>query len=69
MQRVIVRRVGVTSLYMRIPYAWARAIDLKHNDLAYLVPVEGRRDQFTVTLVKAPVPPELQQEAVLVPSE
>lgn len=64
MQRVIVRRIGVTSLYMRIPYEWARAINLTHNDLAYLVPVEGRPDKFEVTLVKAPVPQELvQQEA------
>jgi hypothetical protein len=42
MERVIVRRIGVTSLYMRIPYEWARAINLTHNDLAYLVPVEGK---------------------------
>jgi hypothetical protein len=67
MQRVIVRRIGITSLYMRIPYEWARAFGLRHNDLAYLVPIEGRPDKFEVTLVKAPVPRELlQQETAIV---
>ena len=64
MKRVNVRRVGVTSIYMLIPVEWARAINLEHNDLAYLKPIEGRLDKFEVTLVKAPVPQELlQQEA------
>ena len=36
MQRVIVRRIGVTSLYMRIPNEWARSMQLTHNDLACL---------------------------------
>ena len=51
----------VTSIYMLIPVEWARAINLQHNDLAYLKPIEGRLDKFEVTLVKAPVPQELAE--------
>jgi hypothetical protein len=69
MQRVIVRRIGVTSLYMHIPYEWARAFGLRHNDLAYLVPIEGRQDKFEVTLVKAPVPQELVRQKAVALSE
>jgi hypothetical protein len=46
---------------MLIPVEWARAINLEHNDLAYLKPIEGRPDKFEVTLVKAPVPQELAE--------
>lgn len=63
MKQVTVHRIGLTSLYMRIPIEWARAINLEDNDLAFLVPVAGRLDKFEVTLVKAPVPAELVQEA------
>jgi hypothetical protein len=58
-KQVTVRRIGYRSLYMCIPIAWVRANDLKNNDLAYLIPIEGRPDKFEVTLVKAPVPQEL----------
>ena len=60
MKHVSVRKVG-NSLYVRIPGAWVRANNLEDNDLAFLVPVEGRPNKFEVTLVKLPVPPELQQ--------
>jgi hypothetical protein len=47
---------------MRIPIELVRAFNLEHNDLAYLVPIEGKPDQFLVRLVKAPVPQELVSE-------
>lgn len=61
MKQVMIRRVGLYSLYMRIPPEFVRANKLKSNDLAFLVPVEGRPDKFEVTLVKSPVPLELMQ--------
>jgi hypothetical protein len=60
MKQVIVRQNGLYSLYLRIPPEVVHANNLKRNDLAYLVPVEGRPDKFEVTLVKAPMPQELQ---------
>jgi hypothetical protein len=62
MKQVIVRQNGLHSLYLRIPPEVVHANNLKRNDLAYLVPVAGRPDKFEVTLVKAPVPQELQQQ-------
>jgi hypothetical protein len=62
MKQVVVRRIGVSSIYMLIPSEIARAVDLKHNDLAYVVPIEGKPDQFLVRLVKAPVPQELIEQ-------
>jgi hypothetical protein len=61
MKHVSVRQVG-NSLYVRVPRPWAKANNLADNDIALLVPVEGRTDKFEVTLVKLPVPPELQEE-------
>jgi hypothetical protein len=63
MQQIVIRRNGPYSLYIRIPPALVHAIGLKEKDLAYLVPIAGRPDKFEVTLVKAPVPQELQPEA------
>jgi hypothetical protein len=66
MKQVVVRRIGVSSIYMLIPSEVVRAVDLKHNDLAYLMPIEGKPDQFLVRLVKAPVPQELVNQATAV---
>lgn len=65
MKQITVRRIGTHTLYLRIPPELVHANNLKHNDLAYLVPVDGRLDKFEVTLVKAPVPQELQREAAM----
>jgi hypothetical protein len=62
MKQVIIRQNGLHSLYLRIPPELVHANKLKRNDLAYLVPIEGRPDKFEVTLVKAPVPVELIQQ-------
>jgi hypothetical protein len=68
MKQVIVRQNGLYSLYVRIPPEIVHANNLERNDLAYLVPVEGRPDRFMVQLVKAPVPPELQRQKTIPPS-
>ena len=54
MQRVIVRRIGVTSLYMRIPYEWARAINLTHNDLGLSGAGRGQTGQIRGHARKGP---------------
>jgi hypothetical protein len=66
MKQVMIRRVGLYSLYMRIPPEFVRANNLKSNDLAFLVPVKDRPDKFEVTLVKSPVPQELTQQETAV---
>jgi hypothetical protein len=64
-KQVTIHRIGLRSLYMCIPIEWVRINNLTDRDLAYLVPIAGRPDQFQVTLVKAPIPQELlQQEAI-----
>jgi hypothetical protein len=68
-KQVLVRLIGYRSLYMCIPIEWVRANNLTDHDLAYLTPVEGRADKFTVTLVKAPVPQELVEQEAATPAE
>jgi hypothetical protein len=69
MKQVTIVRVGLYSLYLRIPPEFVHANKLERDDLAYLVPVEGRPDKFEVTLVKAPVPAELAPQETLTAGE
>jgi len=62
MKQVVVRRIGATSIYLCIPSEFVRANNLKNHDLAYVMPIEGKPDQFLVQLVKAPVPQELVKQ-------